>query len=34
MQAALASRWGGFNPQRLFPGQVADAFAFFCQLVE
>jgi len=31
LEAALASRWVVFNPHRMFPGQVVEAFAFFCQ---
>ena len=31
LEAALSTRWVLFNPHRMFPGQVEDAFAFFCQ---
>jgi len=31
LEAALADRWIVFNPHRMFPGDVAAAFRFFCQ---
>jgi hypothetical protein len=31
LEAALATRWVVFNPHRMFPGDAAAAFAFFCQ---
>ena len=31
LEAALATRWVIFNPHRMFPGDAAAAFAFFCQ---
>lgn len=30
-EAALASRWVVFNPHRMFPGDAAGAFRWFCQ---
>jgi hypothetical protein len=30
LEAALATRWVVFNPHLMFPGDVAAAFAFFC----
>jgi hypothetical protein len=30
-EAALASRWVVFNPHRMFPGDTASAFRWFCQ---
>jgi hypothetical protein len=31
LEAALATRWVLFNPHRMFPGDTAGAFRFFCQ---
>ena len=31
LEAALATRWVIFNPHRMFPGDTAGAFRFFCQ---
>jgi hypothetical protein len=31
LEASLASRWVVFNPHRMFPGDAAAAFRFFCQ---
>lgn len=31
LEAALATRWVVFNPHRMFPGDAAGAFRFFCQ---
>lgn len=33
LEAALATRWVVFNPHRMFPGDAAAAFKFFCQWV-
>ncbi|MFN3410216.1 MAG: hypothetical protein ACK45B_14565 [Limisphaerales bacterium] len=30
-EAALADRWVVFNPHRMFPGDTASAFRWFCQ---
>jgi hypothetical protein len=30
LESALASRWVVFNPHRMFPGQMPEAFQFFC----
>lgn len=30
VEAALATRWVCFNPHRMFPGKVQDAFEWFC----
>lgn len=32
-EAALATRWVVFNPHRMFPGETANAFRWFCQWV-
>jgi hypothetical protein len=31
LEAALSTRWVVFNPHRMFPGDVDQAFRFFCQ---
>jgi hypothetical protein len=31
VENALATRWVVFNPHRMFPGRVTDAFRWFCQ---
>lgn len=31
LEAALGTRWVVFNPHRMFPGDAAAAFRFFCQ---
>src|SRR5437899_3038924 len=31
LEAALATRWVVYNPHRMFPGDVASGFRFFCQ---
>ena len=32
-EAALATRWVVFNPYRMFPGDIKNAFRWFCQWV-
>jgi hypothetical protein len=31
LESALASKWVVFNPHRMFPGDTAAAFSFFCK---
>mgnify|MGYP002015531730 CR=1 FL=1 len=33
LEAALATRWVIYNPHRMFPGKVPEAFRYFCKWV-